>query len=447
MFLALRITRSEVKREAILLSVSLLAYLALILIFLRNYFVTDLVVWAGIISAPYILRIDRKTTGSVRFLALSAIMLAFTALTGVATFYFLSIGLAMLFILESMAGRINWTPMFLLGLLCPAFKYFNNIFGFSVRIQLSEIAGKVLNNAGYNIKVSGNVMVMENCEFAVDAGCVGLKMMGVSLLAALLMIAFFERKQERNFRFISIAGIMVLTLLMNIFSNLMRIILLVIFNILPANPAHDLVGILCLTFYVLIPIYWLIRFLSKKSRPKVGFQTTKNLVKSGIINTLLFIALVVTGFMLKEVSPSDSQTVAVTSFNGYTRSILHNDVVKLEKPECLIYIKSMNRFYGAEHNPMICWTGSGYEFQHIKKKYIHGKELFTGSLHKGTDVIYAAWWFDNGKYQTIDQMDWRWKAFKGEEFFLVNVNSDSEAVLEKEVAYLMNKKLILSAKN
>jgi hypothetical protein len=59
-----------------------------------------------------------------------------------------------------------------------------------------------------------------------------------------------------------------------------------------------------------------------------------------------------------------------------------------------------------------------------------------GRLIKQESVLYTAWWYSNGKVQTIDQLDWRLRMLKGEDrFSLINVTSDNErdlhAVLDR----------------
>ncbi|HEX3007730.1 MAG TPA: hypothetical protein VHO90_08965, partial [Bacteroidales bacterium] len=157
---------------------------------------------------------------------------------------------------------------------------------------------------------------------------------------------------------------------------------------------------------------------------------------------LVLISVAATGFRIGLTSPSATAVISSSFTNGYTKSLLSNDVVKLQKADILIYIKKIERFYGTEHNPMICWTGSGYEFKQINTRAVKGKEIYIGTLHKGSDIIYAAWWFDNGRYQTIDQLDWRWKAFKGDEFFLVNINSASLQKLYEEIDFVLNTKTL-----
>ena len=41
------------------------------------------------------------------------------------------------------------------------------------------------------------------------------------------------------------------------------------------------------------------------------------------------------------------------------------DVLKFSNDTSLIYVKPIPHFYSAEHNPLICWNGSGYHFKKI----------------------------------------------------------------------------------
>lgn len=423
-------------------AIFIVSYLALILSFLHGYLIADINLLAGLILAPYILRVDSLRRTGQRYLWFALGFMVLSWYTGVATFYFLSIGMAMLYVFESMAGRINWLPLFLLGVLCPAFKYFNNIFGFAVRLKLSEIAGKAIQFIGFKVEVAGNVMIMDNCEFSVDPACVGLKMMVVSILAGLLLMAFFERKNKRNYSFISVLMIIVLIILLNITGNLLRIIMLVIFRILPENPAHDLVGILCLILYTIVPAYFIVKHVSGRKQESTN-ETTRNSFnfKTLAIHLLLLTTTVITGFKISGEKAVAGSNISVSSMTGFGGTVINGEVIKYEKPGVLIYVKPVKRFYGTEHNPMICWIGSGYEFKRIGKKVVEGKEVYTGILKSGNDILYAAWWFDNGTFQTINQADWRWRAFKGEEFYLINVNCSSEKELLKEVGKLLKRKM------
>jgi exosortase N len=421
-------------KEKCLAGALVICYLLVFLKFLSTYFITDYTIWTALILSPYLILPRVEAAGSKKHLWLSLVFLILTLVTGIKTAYFLSIGFAILFVIESILGNIGHLPLFLTGLISPTFKYFNNMLGFPVRLTLSEWAGNILSLSGYKVEVVGNVIIKNGIEFAVDPACVGLKMMAFSILTGLFMMAYYEKFTKRQFSFLRCIIILAGIVLLNILSNLVRITLLTIFVILPDNPNHEITGILCFIVYVIAPSYFLIKWMAGRNKqPKA---VVKRSIKERIVlNLLLFVAIATTGFIA--IKQTNAQPLSVPQIDGYSKEIISGDVVKLEKTGILLYIKPLSKFYGAEHNPMICWTGSGYQFTRISTQVIAGKEIYTGVLKKNNDVIYAAWWFDNGKHKTISQTDWRWRAIKGENFYLVNVNSGNKETLDKEVRNLL----------
>ena len=421
------------------LSLFVSAYLVLMVWFLPGYFIIDFIMLGALLLSPFIIKPETAKKGSSKYLWLSLVFLLFTFLTGVKTFYFLTLGTAMLFAIESIAGYLDHLPFFLLGLLSPTFKYFNNMLGFPVRLQLSQWAGKILQLLGYKIEVAGNVLILNGTEFSIDPACVGLKMMAASILAGLLVMAFFQQKRGKSFTFPVVTLILFSITGMNIISNLIRILLLTIFNILPDDSNHDIVGIICFLVYIILPSYFLIQYVARNN-PNNSVETkypSKGIGKPVLLNSLLFAGIILAGVSkLNHKEEFDTKIPAIT-LEGYSKQVVHGDIIKLEKPGILMYIKPMQHFYGAEHSPMICWVGSGYQFSRINKQNIEGKEFFTGMLKKGSDIIYAVWWFDDGSYQTTGQMDWRWRTLKGDSFNLVNVNSGNEKVLMTEIKRLL----------
>jgi exosortase N len=419
-------------------------------VFLSNYFIWDINVFTALVLSPYCIISDARRKGGIRYLLFSLLFVMLTWFTGVLTFYFLAIGLAILFVIESMAGQLNYIPLFLLGLVSPTFKYVNNLFGFPVRLKLSELAGKTLHCMGYKTEVSGNVIAMNGSEFSVDPACVGLKMMAVSILAGLLFMAYFQRKTGKKINF-TLSLLFLLTIVgLNILGNFLRILLLVLFKLVPEDPMHDTVGMICLVLYVVLPSYFILKWVFYGIKTRITSGTCKSVTFRTILvfNAVLMVVMIITGFTRIKMQKKEMLQIPEYHLPGYIKTIVSNDIIKLEKPGCLIYIKPLDRFYGAEHNPMICWVGSGYEFCKINKQVMDGKEVFTGTLKKGSDVIYAAWWFDNGSYQTVDQFDWRRRALCGERFCLVNVNSTSINRLSEEIKmFLKNNEYATKAEN
>lgn len=73
---------------------------------------------------------------------------------------------------------------------------------------------------------------------------------------------------------------------------------------------------------------------------------------------------------------------------------------------------------------MLCWKGSGYDFQQIEETVISGNRVYTAMLQQGKEILYTAWWYENGQQSTISQLDWRWGAFRGAHpYSLVNVTT------------------------
>jgi exosortase N len=299
------------------------------------------------------------------------------------------------------------------------------------------LTGSILQHIGYHVSVHGNVFWLNGREFSVDPACAGLKMLAVSLLIGLFFMAYFERQKGRKFSFLTALIVLTIVIMLNVLSNLTRILILAIFTILPGNPLHDMVGMICLILYVIIPSYYIIQLASKKFiRNHAHEKTGLFHFKTNYINLLLTIIIWITGISLTKKEPAGTSLPALP-LQGYAKEIVKEDIVKLEKPDILLYIKPLKRFYGAEHNPMICWTGSGYSFTHIQKVKVGEKEIFTGILKKENEIVYASWWFDSGKSQTTKQINWRWRALKGENFYLINVNSWSKEKLEEEVKRLL----------
>jgi hypothetical protein len=51
------------------------------------------------------------------------------------------------------------------------------------------------------------------------------------------------------------------------------------------------------------------------------------------------------------------------------------------------------------------------------------------------DLLYTAWWYDDGNSCTISQAEWRWNSFRhGSHYALVNITTATGQKLEQEVA-------------
>jgi exosortase N len=114
-------------------------------------------------------------------------------------------------------------------------------------------------------------------------------------------------------------------------------------------------------------------------------------------------------------------------------------VVRLQNDKALIYLKTIPAFYSSEHNPLMCWVGSGYEFEQLKEMKVGPATIYTGTLKNNEDVLHTAWWYDNSRNRTISQLDWRWHMLNGgKQYSVVNVTCNTQAELLTEVKQLLN---------
>ncbi len=477
----LRIFYFATLRYSQVLSVALfvIAYFAIAYTFLADYMLTDALSFLAIIGLPYTCTISQQISEQVsiqtrkirlHYFIFAVICAILSWIFPLKSVYYFSVIFAFLFAIETYLGKISYLPFCLLVLVSTFFTYLSNTFSIPIRLEISELAANLLASAGFNTQALGNIILLNGREFSVDAACMGLKTLFTAYLIGFFLLAYSEKQRQKLYSLLQLIGLSFIILILTIINNLIRILLLVIFQILPQNPFHDIVGILCLAIYVVLPFGVIIYFLAPPPAPSPsgrGFLTSlisrlplpKGEGAGGgvkLANFLLFFAILGKGIYLSQNPKThDNHHHYHIDLQGFKKEILSSGMVKFENSEALIYYKPVTGFYGADHSPMICWVGSGYKFKSFAKTRIKNIEIYKGVLQKENhpkenkekknsqktyDIIYTAWWFDNGNYQTISQLSWRWQTLRGEpEFSLVNVNANSEADLDKELVKLLGK--------
>jgi exosortase N len=236
-------------------------------------------------------------------------------------------------------------------------------------------------------------------------------MLVLSVLIGLFVLSWYQKQMGKVLGFKWLTLLCTLTVALNVVCNFFRILLLVAFKIMSGTFLHDAVGIGCLLIYVLAPLFIGIKPLLARVG-KVAVTKPLSEQKQGIRYPFLHIALLaailfVAGHLVK----ADALVTSTNNIQlaGYQKKQLDGGIMKFENADALIYLKPTT-FYAPEHNPMICWVGSGYAFKNIRRETIGGHGLYTATLVKNTDRIYAAWWFDNGRLKTVNQVAWRWAA-------------------------------------
>ena len=260
-------------------------------------------------------------------------------------------------------------------------------------------------------------------------------------------------KDKSIFTPLSILAILGISLGLNMFFNLLRIVLLVLFSWMPDTFMHDAAGVVGLGLYVFLPLYFIVKTgasLLNNSPftfpinifPKIVFQFKFiNLFKySFTILTLIWLTYI-SFYKIHNISPestSNQLTINYLEQIHCPKTQSKDGILKYENDEILVYLKPIPGFYAAEHSPLICWQGSGYTFGQVKSMLINDIEIYTGVLKKREDTLQTAWWYDNGKTQTASQTAWRTAILKGEpNFNLVNITSIDTAKLYKNIQLIL----------
>lgn len=400
---------------------------------LKSYLIWDLTLVIGIVVLPLTCRIERNNL-STRFLVPAIVFTVCSMFIPVRTMLFFAIIFTVLLLLETYKGKINLTCFFVLILISPLFKFLSDTLGFPLRLWLSDIVAKTLTFAGRHCTASGNVINIDGFDFYIDQACAGLNMLSVSLLISLFIVAFYQKKIGKSLHFIHLIIVLFFAFLMNMISNYSRIVLIVLFKIMPDTNLHYVIGLVSLVVYAIFPLILLTgpyvnRFGQQIEKPiQITYTAAKKNFRLPLIQLILFTIIAFLSVNLKQHIVNKKYNN--TSFKGYEKTNIEGNVIKLESKEALIYIKP-TAWYAPEHNPMICWKGSGYDFKTIKKETINGTEIYTGILTKGADKIYSSWWFDNGITKTVSPLQWRWEGAKSNNFYLINVNTTKQSDLRK----------------
>lgn len=397
----------------------------------------------GLCLLPFVLVISGPPRFNFFYFLAAVIFAAIGYFYHVRTFYFLALAFHMIFIFELALGRLNSLVFFLIVVMSPVFMQIAVIIGFPIRLYLSQWSGNILKWAGLDIQIEGNTMLVDGFDFTVDEACMGLSMLSISILMGIFIQTYQYKTTKLRLSLAYLLLFFLALFVLNIVCNLLRIILLVFFKILPTDPWHETIGIFCLILYVMIPLYYLSKAMIENfgqsgfDRSLSTFSFTRP-VKTLVV--VLSMILMIIGFTINAGKASDSTPHADVTLAG-TRSIeLEGGITKFLTEDILIYVKPIPEFFTSEHTPLLCWKGSGYTFKNINKVFIADKQIYSGVLIKNNDILYTAWWYTDGEFRTIDQLTWRSKMLLEQKpYCLVNVTAKDKQTLQLHLTSILNR--------
>lgn len=389
----------------------------------------------GLAALPFTAEFDRTKKGSRRYFYISLTVFILFLLAPVNTLYYLALITAIAFCLEMYVGRMNVLPMYVLICMSPIFEYWSGLFTFPLRLQLTAIAGRLL-----QADVQGNMILFKGQPFSVDPECMGLQMTVTAVLCGLIIIGGWQKRLERRLSATMATGLLALVFVLNTVANLIRIVFLVRFAVLPAQQMHGVIGVICLLVYVILPFVFVCRWVvSLYGKVPVKEKKIYRIVPTGplLVRSGLLVACMIYACVLNLRPHIAKQHALPMQPVGYAMKSLPNGVTQLYNEHALVYLKYIPGYYHSEHHPMICWKGSGFNFEKVQEQQWNGRGVYTATLVNGQTKLYTAWWYDNGKKGTISQLEWRSDVFMGAApYSLVNITMEDEASLKQEVIRL-----------
>ncbi|WP_158828277.1 exosortase N [Mucilaginibacter lacusdianchii] len=421
-----------------------IAYLSIGLWLIPQYMNWDANACMGLLMAPFIGNI-KKGQYSLRYFAPALIAVALALILPIRTALFAAILFAIVLLFENCIGKLDFVFVLILLLISPVFKHITRLVELPLRLWLSEDVAGVLSFIGLQASSAGNQIAIGKYEFSVDPACAGLNMLITSLLICLFIVAASQQKLQKRLPLKYLLALLVGALGLNIACNFFRILTLVLFKFMPGTVMHDFIGLVCLALYVIIPVLKLAPLIVDKlgiQHQSIHAPSLNIGLRHSILHVLILVAVLLSSYRRINLDTIYQPSKKDIKLPGYRQTNLTGGIIKLQSETTLIYIKP-TAYYAPEHDPTVCWTGSGYQFAKVGKQTINGIQLYTGVLKKGKDKLYTAWWFDNGRERSINQVEWRWHALRTEQqFYLVNVSASNAADLNRALGHLLSHNIL-----
>ncbi len=328
--------------------------------------------------------------------------------------------------------RLHPAALVAVVLMLPITHYASQVFSFPLRLQLTAAAASLCQAMGMPVQAIGNSLLHGDQQFTVDEACMGLAMLQLSWLAALLILWLLQRQRNLQVHGLVWLGSLMLFGGLNIVANLFRILLLIWFPFPPGHWLHEALGLICWLLYVVLPGSWLLhRCVGWRARTAVADTKPQwpKAARGWWVPVLLLALVMVSRHAYNNVWKN---TASPSAPAGYQLTRLADGISRLTSKNSLVYLKPVRGFYSSDHNPGICWRGSGYRFEQVQPRRIGSRVVYSGLLRRHGTTLHTAWWYQCGSNISIDQWHWRWQQLRsGQSWQLVNVTAASAADLHR----------------
>jgi len=404
--------------------------LLLVLIFILQLFLYDSLQPVFLFSAAvfiYSIQYNGSRMHLPAYLAAGILLFALYYFLKVQSVFIMAFTCLLMYALNATGGKTNKLPLFVAMAALPVTATLLNLISFDLRLLTTRVVVFCLHSLTPQVSAEGNIIHFRQHEYGVDDVCSGITMLQTGIIMAMMMIAFFEKKENRP---ASVPQIIMLGAAAGgliFMSNIFRIFMVVIFA-LPSNTViHEIAGIVAMIVYFALPFYFIVK------RAARGFPLIKPDPAASVSSSVRYMPLVLlltmasgiySVYVLKEKRQMPVESAAIP---GYTLAHFQYGVAQYSNTRALLYVKPDVAFYAADHHPRLCWKGGGYQF--TKEKYIdiRGHRIVTALLiNQQGEQLYSAYWFQSGQNITADEWEWRWNALvHGNAWKMINITTST----------------------
>lgn len=397
-----------------------LAILAFISLFAMNYnilvlgFNTDF--FGIILSALLFVYGSRTTKFKINYLLIVLIfVLEFISYRlHTKSLHFLSLILFLCLIFYSFTNKFSYVAFICILLFSTIFNKFFEHLTSEIKQGLCYIVFLTLKNFMALDRIEGVHFYANNAKITIDTACMGLSMFKTGLLIGAILLTLEEKKQQKYFGIIPIVIFCFIVIILNILSNYFRIITLIILDCTQENTLHHLVGLLCFGMYQVLPMVFIIRYFI----PICATIGSANFKFKKVSIILTFVVLFITSLEIKSPQNNDFLKNINEEYNVQDGIWVNDEVFKIVSPNKLIYIKVPS------HNPLICWTGNGYDVVETKEIVVESEKIWFNIMEKNNMKFQSLWWYECGgkKYTSFLEVMCM-KLFYNQPIRLINVTS------------------------
>lgn len=404
-------------KDLILQKKPILAVFAILLLFAINSKILLLNLnndFLGILGSLCLFIIGgRKTNFRINyFLILSILLLEFISWRlNTKSVHFLSVLLFLCLVFHYFTGKFSFIAFICLVLFSTLFSAFFAHLTSEIKQSLCYVVYLTLKSFLPINKIEGVNFYINNAKITIDTACMGLSMFKTGLLFGAVLMTLEERKLKHYYGVFQIFCFCLLIIALNITSNYFRIVTLIFFNCTQENFLHHAIGLICFTVYQIIPMLLIIKYI----KPKIENNNSTKIKPETLIVLVSFALILATSIKIKNETETNFRQEVSSEYPTKKGSWVNKDVFKIETTGKLTYIKTPS------HNPMVCWTGSGYKIIESKKILVNQEEIWFNKMEKDHQKYKSYWWYEsNGKkYSSLIEV-LLLKLIYGKPIFLIN---------------------------